>query len=211
MTRTVIAAAVQATPTMLDRDATVAHACRLIAEAASDGARLIAFPEAFVPTYPDWAWRTPPWRDGEAGWYGRLYDQAVTIPGPATTELGRAARAADAYVAIGVNERDGGTLYNTLLWLQPDGEVLGAHRKLMPTGAERLVWGYGDGSTLRVHDTPVGRLGGLICWENYMPLARYALYQQGLEVMSPRPGTTARCGCRPCSTSPRRDASSSSG
>lgn len=178
----VTAAAVQATPVFLDRDATVEKAAGLIADAAADGAQLVAFPEAFVPTYPDWVWRTTPWADGPGRWYDRLLDQAVTIPGPATERLGKAARAAGAYVSIGVNELDGATLYNTQLWIGPDGAVLGAHRKLMPTGGERLVWGYGDGSTMPVFDTPIGRLGGLICWENYMPLARYALYAQGLDI-----------------------------
>ncbi|MGH3479573.1 MAG: carbon-nitrogen hydrolase family protein, partial [Nocardioidaceae bacterium] len=117
-----------------------------------------------------------------AAWYERLLDQSVEIPGPATDELGEAARAAGAYLSIGVNERAGTTLYNTQLWLAPDGAVAAVHRKLMPTGAERLVWGYGDGSTLPVLDTPIGKLGGLICWENYMPLARYALYSQGIDI-----------------------------
>jgi nitrilase len=175
-------AAVQASPVFLDREATVAKAGRLVAEAAAAGVRLVAFPETFVPTYPDWVWRTTPWNDGHARWYDRLYDQAVTIPGPSTEQLGQAAREAGAYVSIGVNELVGSTLYNSQLWLGPDGSVLGVHRKLMPTGGERLVWGYGDGSTLSVFATPLGRLGGLICWENYMPLARYALYDQGVEV-----------------------------
>lgn len=180
---TLIAAAVQASPVFLDREATVAKAARLIAEAAADGARLVAFPEAFVPAYPDWVWRTRPWTDGPADWYERLLDQAVPIPGVATHQLGKAARTAGAYVSIGINELAGTTLYNTQLWIGPDGDVLGAHRKLMPTGGERLVWGYGDGSTMPVLETPVGRLGGLICWENYMPLARYALYAQDMDVL----------------------------
>jgi nitrilase len=180
--RTVTAAAVQAAPVFLDRDATVDKACHLIDEAARAGAQLIAFPEAFIPTYPDWVWRTRPWSDGAAGWYDRLHDQAVAIPSAATDHLGAAARQAGAWVSIGVNERAGSTLYNTQLWLDPTGRVAGAHRKLMPTGGERLVWGYGDGSTMPVFDTPIGRLGGLICWENYMPLARYALYDQGIEI-----------------------------
>lgn len=183
MTTTVTAAAVQAAPVFLNRDATIDKAVQLIADAAADGARLIAFPEAFVPTYPDWVWRTTPWADGPARWYARLLEEAVTIPCPATERLGKAARTAGAYVSIGVNELDGATLYNTQLWLGPDGGVLGAHRKLMPTGGERLVWGFGDGSTMPVLDTPIGRLGGLICWENYMPLARYALYAQGMEIL----------------------------
>ena len=180
----VIAAAVQSAPVFLDRDATVNKACGLIEKAAADGAGLIAFPETFVPTYPDWVWRTTPWADGPAEWFARLLDQSVVVPSPATDLLGEAARAASAYVAIGINERDehGSTLYNTVLYFAPDGSILGKHRKLMPTGGERLVWGYGDGSTLSVFETPFGRLGGLTCWENYMPLARAAMYAQGIDV-----------------------------
>ncbi len=175
-------AAVQATPVFLDRDATIAKACDLIAEAGAGGAQLVVFPEAFVPAYPDWVWRRRPWDDGEADWYGRLFDNAVEIPGPDVDALAEVARAHRCHVTIGVNERSGGTLYNTLLFLSGDGELLSRHRKLMPTGGERLVWGTGDGSTLTVHDTAIGRLGGLICWENYMPLARAALYAQGIEI-----------------------------
>jgi nitrilase len=136
-----------------------------------------------VPTYPDWVWRSTPWALG-AAWFGRLQDQAVVVPSAATEALGRAARHAGAYVSIGVNERDpvGSTLYNTQVYLGPDGSLLGKHRKLVPTGGERLVWGMGDGSTLEVFDTPFGRLGGLICWENYMPLARFAMYAKGIDV-----------------------------
>ena len=112
----------------------------------------------------------------------RLLDQAVAVPGPTTARLGEAARAAGIYLAVGVNEMAGGTLYNTLLYLGPDGELAGTHRKLMPTGGERSVWGYGDGSTLGVVPTPFGVVGGLICWENYMPLARAAMYAQGVEI-----------------------------
>jgi nitrilase len=180
----VVAAAVQATPVFLDRDATVDKACGLIEKAAADGAGLVVFPEAFVPTYPDWVWRAKPWDDGAAGWFARLLDQSVVVPGPATEVLGEAARQARAYVVMGVNERDpsGTTLYNSQVYFGPDGRLLGKHRKLMPTGGERLVWGMGDGSTLLVVDTPFGRMGGLTCWENYMPLARAAMYAQGVEV-----------------------------
>ena len=180
--RSVKVAAVQATPVFLDRDATTLKACRLVKEAGAQGAGLVVFPEAFIPAYPDWVWRSRPWDDGPADWFARLYANAVTIPGPATAALGEAARAAGACVAIGVNERDGGTLYNTLLFIGSDGAVLGRHRKLMPTGGERLVWGFGDGAGLRVYETGLGRIGGLICWENYMPLARAALYAQGIEI-----------------------------
>ncbi len=181
--RKVIAAAVQATPVFLDHEATLAKACRLIGEAAAAGAGLIVFPEAFIPTYPDWVWRQPPWRGG-SDWYARLLEHSVVVPSAATETLGQAARQAGAYVSIGINERDptGSTLYNTVLYLGPDGRLLGKHRKLMPTGGERLVWGMGGGSTLAVFDTPFGRLGGLTCWENYMPLARYALYAKGIDI-----------------------------
>lgn len=177
-------AAVQETPVFLDREATVEKVCDLIAEAAEDGAQLVVFPEAFVPGYPDWVWRTRPWADGPGSWYERLFANSVTVPGPSVAAMGSAARAAGVHVAVGINEReeDGGTLYNTLLFLGPEGGVLGRHRKLMPTGGERLVWGGGDGAGLTVYDTEIGRLGGLICWENYMPLARTALYGQGVQV-----------------------------
>lgn len=177
-----IVAAVQAAPVFLDREATTEKACQLVKEAASNGARLVVFPEAFLPTYPDWVWRTRPWDDQSKALYARLFDQAVEIPGPTTDRLGEAAREAGAYVAIGVNERGGSTLYNTIVFLSPEGEVIGKHRKLMPTGPERLVWGFGDGSTLTTFDTPFGRVGALICWENYMPLARAALYAQGIDI-----------------------------
>jgi len=180
----IVAAAVQATPVFLDRAATVARAVALIEEAASHGARLVLFPEAFVPGYPDWVWRAPPWGGGTARLFERLVDQAVTVPGPDVDALAAAARRVDAYVAIGLNEREphGSTVYNSLLYLGPDGSVLGVHRKLMPTGGERLVWGFGDGSGLVTFDTPAGRVGGLICWENYMPLARAALFARGTEI-----------------------------
>jgi nitrilase len=173
-------AAVQATPVFLDRDATTEKACALVAEAAAAGASLVVFPEAFIPAYPDWVWRIPAWQDGR--FTHRLLDQAVAVPGPTTERLAKAARDAGVYLAIGINEIAGGTLYNTLLYLAPDGTVAERHRKLMPTGGERSVWGYGDGSTLGVVPTPFGVVGGLICWENYMPLARAAMYAQGVEI-----------------------------
>jgi len=180
-------AAVQATPVFLNREATVEKACDLIAAAGREGARLIAFPEAFTPTYPDWVWAIPP---GEEGLLNELYAEllanAVTIPSEATARLCQAAKSANAYVVIGVSERNaeasGGSMYNTLLYIDAQGNILGKHRKLVPTGAERLVWAQGDGSTLEAFDTPLGKLGGLICWENYMPLARYAMYAWGTQV-----------------------------
>ena len=180
-------AAVQASAVYVDRDRTIDKACRLIGEAAGSGANLIVFPEAFVPGYPIWVWYVPPGRTAELrDAYGLLHANALTIPGPATDRLCAAARTAGAAVAIGVNERNsessGSTLFNTLLYIAPDGTILGRHRKLVPTGGERLVWGRGDGSDLEVYDLPFGRISGLICWENYMPLARYALSAWGAQI-----------------------------
>jgi nitrilase len=181
-------AAVQASPVFLDTKATTEKACELIAEAAKAGARLVVFPETFIPCYPDWVWVTPPGAKGAilSEMNAALLDHSVTIPGETTRRLCRAAKAAKVHVAIGVNERNveasGGSVYNTLLYLDERGEVMGRHRKLMPTAAERLSWAQGDGSTLKVYDTPFGKLGGLICWENFMPLARMALYSLGVQV-----------------------------
>jgi nitrilase len=180
-------AAVQAAPVFLDRAATVEKAGGLIREAGRAGARLVVFPEAFIPAYPDWVWAVPLNERGILNaLYAELLDQAVTVPSAATDALGAAARDAGAYVVIGLNERNreasNASLYNTLLYIDPEGNLLGKHRKLVPTGAERLVWAQGDGSTLAVYETPFGRLSGLICWENYMPLARYTLYAWGTQV-----------------------------
>jgi len=178
---TTLVAAVQAAPVFLDREATVEKVGTLTKEAAAAGARLVAFPEGFVPTYPDWVWRTTPWADGE--WYARWIDQCVDVPGTACDALGEVARENGVHLAVPVNERAGGTVYNTILYFAPDGALLGKHRKLVATGGERLAWGMGDGSTLPVFDTPFGRMGGLICWENYMPLARVAMYEQGVDIL----------------------------
>jgi len=180
-------AAVQATPVFLDREATIDKACELIATAGSEGARLIVFPEAFIPTYPDWVWTIPSGEEGILNeLYAELLSNSVTIPSDATDRLCRAAKLANAYVVMGMSERNveasGASLYNTLLYIDAQAEILGKHRKLVPTGGERLVWAQGDGSTLQVYDTPLGKLGGLICWENYMPLARYAMYAWGTQI-----------------------------
>jgi nitrilase len=180
-------AAVQATPVFLDRDATLARALELITEAGRGGARLVVFPEAFIPTYPDWVWRIPPSQHRMlADTYAELLEQSVEIPGPATDSLCEAARQAGVYVVMGVNERNAqasnASLYNTLLYIGPEGNLMGKHQKLVPTAPERMVWAQGDGSTLEVYDTPLGKLSGLICWENYMPLARYALYAWGTQI-----------------------------
>jgi nitrilase len=185
---TIRVAVVQAASVIFDREATVDKACRLIGEAAAQGAQLVLLPEAFIPAYPRGlgfgmvvGMRT---EEGRRLWQ-RYWENAVEVPSPATERLGRAAREAGVYLGIGVIESDrttGGTLYCTLLYYGPDGAIIGVHRKLKPTGAERLIWGEGDGSTLTVLQTPLGRIGGLICWENYMPLARMALYGKGVEI-----------------------------
>ncbi len=180
-------AAIQATPVFLDLEATVEKTCDLIAEAGRAGAKLAVLPEAFIPGYPLWVWFIPPGHTRplrEA--YAELHRNSVTIPSPETDRLCDAARRAGATVAVGINERNseasGATLFNTLLYIGADGSILGKHRKLIPTAGEKLVWGMGDGSDLEVYDTPVARLGGLICWENYMPLARYTLSAWGEQI-----------------------------
>ncbi|MFC0532331.1 carbon-nitrogen hydrolase family protein [Phytohabitans kaempferiae] len=175
-------AAIQAAPVLLDLEASLAKATKLIETAAANGARLLVFPEAFLPGPPVWIDEVLPGED--AVWHLRLLEQSVVVPGPVTDRLGEAARDAGVHLVMGVNEREehGGTVYNSILYFDPDGRLLGKHRKLVPTHAERLVWGMGDGSDLRVHDTGAGRLGGLICWENFMPLARFTLYAQGIEI-----------------------------
>jgi nitrilase len=154
----------------------------LTRDAAGQGAQLIVFPEAFVPGPPVWIDALPVAEDAE--WHALLLQQSVTIPGPAFERLAATAGENAVVLVVGVNERDehGGTVYNTVLTFGPDGTMRGRHRKLMPTHAERLVWGMGDGSHLQVVDTPAGRLATLICWENYMPLARYHLYSQGPQI-----------------------------
>ena len=175
---------VQARPEFLDLEASVEKACALIREAGKEGARLAVFPEAFLPAYPLWVWFIPsghthPLRE----LYSELHENSIAIPGKETARLGEAASEHGVTVAIGVNERNSeasdSSLYNTLLYIGPDGSVLGRHRKLIPTAGERMVWAQGDGSDLEVYPLPFGKLGGLLCWENYMPLARYALSAWG--------------------------------
>jgi nitrilase len=181
-------AIIQRAPTYLHRDRTLSTAVESIAEAAADGARLVVFPEAFVPGYPAWVWRLRPGTDGALSTriHSLLLENAVSLKRGDLAPLTDAARAHAVTVVCGIDERDdefgGGTLYNTVLVIGADGGILNRHRKLMPTNPERMVWGFGDGAGLRVVDTPCGRLGTLICWENLMPLARYALYAQGIEI-----------------------------
>lgn len=182
-----IVAAVQASPVFLDRAATIDKACALIAEVGERGATVAVFPEAFVPCYPLWSWYIPAGNSHPLrALYAELLANSVTIPGAEIERLSDAARRAKVAVVMGVNERNAEasstTIYNTLVFLGPDGAVLGRHRKLIPTAAERLVWGRGDGDDLDVYQLPFGRLGGLVCWENYMPLARYTLYARGVQI-----------------------------
>ena len=165
----------------------------------------------FIPGTPIWIDAVPIW-DGDADWYALLVDQAVVVPGPVTDTLGAAARETGTYLVIGVDEREphGTTIYNTTLYFGPDGALLGKHRKLMPTGSERTVWGMGDGSTLPVIDTPYGRLSGLTCWENYMPLTRFYLYSQGVDIWTAPTLAGATAGSPPCGTSPSKAAATSS-
>jgi nitrilase len=186
---TVKVAVVQASPVLFDREATVGKTCDLIGKISAKGANLILFPEAFIPAYPrGLGFGAVIGSRSSAGrrTFERYWANAVEVPGPATETLGKAAREAGVYLAIGVIERENrfgrGTLYCTLVYFGPDGQLLGKHRKLKPTGSERLIWGEGDGSTMPVFETNLGRLGGLICWENYMPLARMAMYGKGVEI-----------------------------
>jgi len=180
-------AAVQAAPVFLDREATLDRVCAHIAEAGAAGAKLVVFPESFIPGYPDWVWVVPAGRGAMLGaLHAKLLANSVSIPSDATRRIGDAAREVGVIVTVGVTERNdeasGATMYNTLLYFDQRGEILGRHRKLVPTGGERLVWAQGDATGLRAYDTSIGRLGGLICWENYMPLARYALYVAGVQI-----------------------------
>ncbi len=180
-------AAVQASSVFLDRDATIDKACRLIEQAAGAGATLVAFPEAFVSGYPLWVWYIAAGQtQALRTLYTQLVESAVSIPDPAVRRLAEAAGDCKVTVAIGVNERNAEasdtTLYNTLLYLGPDGTILGRHRKFIPTAGERLVWAQGAQADLEVFRLPFGRLSGLLCWENYMPLARYALSAAGQQI-----------------------------
>ncbi|HEU5082008.1 MAG TPA: carbon-nitrogen hydrolase family protein [Acidimicrobiales bacterium] len=175
-------AAAQCTPVFLDRSATLVVVVAEIEKAAADGAHLVVFPESFVPGYPDWVWRRPPMSDGD--WYARFVDQAVDIDGSDLDQVCDAARTAGVWVALGITERlPSGTLNNTVVYIDDDGGIAGRHRKLVPTGAERLVWGNGQSNLLTTVDIGGVRVGSLICWENYMPLARVAMYEQGIDVL----------------------------
>lgn len=176
-------AVVQAAAVPFDTEACVDKAVRLIGEAAATGAKVTLFPEAFIPGYPKGLnyGLVVGARDAAGREEFRLYlDAAIDVPGPQTQRLGEAAAAHGSYVVIGVIEREAGTCYCTALFFGPDGRLLGKHRKLMPTALERMIWGFGDGSTLTVVDTPYGRIGSVICWENYMPMLRMAMYSKNV-------------------------------
>ena len=181
-------AVIQKPPVLLDRDKTIERVLAAIDEAVGEGASLLVFPEAYIPGYPAWIWRLRPGGDmaltGEI--HARLRRNAVDLSSSDLQPIQDAAAKHGVTVVLGINEVDsqfsGTTLFNTVVVIGPDGNLLNRHRKLMPTNPERMVWGMGDGSGLRVVDTPAGRLGALICWESYMPLTRYALYAQDIDI-----------------------------
>ena len=179
------AAVVQAASVGFDRELSLAKLERLVADAAREGAQLAVFPEAFISAYPkglDFGASVGNRTDAGRDHFRRYFESAIEVPGPDVDRIGEAAREHSIHLSVGVIERDGGTLYCTALLFGPEGVLLGKHRKLMPTAAERLVWGFGDGSTLPVVDTPLGRVGAVICWENYMPMLRMAMYAKGVQL-----------------------------
>jgi nitrilase len=181
-------ACVQAEPVAFEREATIDKLEKLVAEVAGAGARLALFPETFIPVYPSnrWVRYLAGWSADDSGdardVFARLAQQSITIPGPDSDRLAEIARTHGVWLAVGANELERGTIYNSLLVYSPAGELALHHRKLMPTNHERLVWGLGDGKGLEAIATDLGKVGGLICWENLMPLARAALYQDGVEI-----------------------------
>jgi len=181
-------AVVQQPPVVLDRAQSLKRAASHVAEAAAAGAALVVFPETFIPCYPVWIWRLRPGTDAAvtSQLHARLLLNSVSVERGDLTPLCDTAKQHQVTVVCGINERDEdasrGTLYNSVVVIGADGTLLNKHRKLMPTNPERMVWGFGDGSSLKTVDTPCGRIGALICWENFMPLARYALYAQGVEL-----------------------------
>ena len=181
-------AAAQVAPIYLNKQKTIEKACKTIEVAAQNGAKLIVFPEAFIPGYPDWVWLVQNSKGAELNeLYIELVENAVSIPDNGTDQLCKAAKENNINVAIGINERNtessNSSLYNSILFIDEDGNILGKHRKLIPTGGERLVWSQGDGSDLNSYQTNVAKIGGLICWENFMPLARTAMYENGTQIL----------------------------
>lgn len=182
---TVKAAVVQAAPVGFEPEATLAKATKLAREASTNGAELVVFPEAFISAYPrglDYDTVVGARTDRSRDLFLEYWNAAIEVPGPVSDTLGQLADELGIYLVMGAIERSGGTLYCTVLYFSPDGQMLGKHRKMMPTGSERLIWGFGDGSDLDVHRTQIGNIGGAICWENYMPLLRMTLYQQNIQI-----------------------------
>ena len=182
-------AAAQLSPVFLDKEKTTEKACQAILEAGEKEAKLIVFPEAFISGYPDWVWLVPNSKGSELNsLYVKLVNNAVSIPDDSTDKLCRAAKQAGINVVMGVHERNaetsGTSLFNSLLFINDQGEITGKHRKLIPTGGERLIWAQGDGSTFQSYETMAGKVAGLICWENYMPLARNAIYETGAQILA---------------------------
>jgi nitrilase len=181
-------AVVQHAPVTLHRDRTLKRGVELMEEAAAGGARLVSFPETWLPGYPEWLWRLRPGDDYDltAEIHRRLLENSIDLSAGQLKPIQTAARRLKQTVSIGVHERDSqysrGTMYNTVVLIDADGEIVNRHRKLMPTNPERMVWGQGDASGLRVTETAAGRVGSLICWENYMPLARFSIFAQGCEI-----------------------------
>ncbi len=189
MEKTIKVAAAQATPIFLNKQKTVEKACSIIEEAAKNGAKLIVFPEAFISGYPDWIWLIPNSKSAELNnLFIELTKNSVSVPDNSTDLLCKAAKENKINIIIGMNERNNessnSSLYNSLLFIDDEGKIIGKHRKLIPTGGERLIWGRGDGSTLNTYQTSAGKIGGLICWENFMPLARNALYENGTQILA---------------------------
>ena len=189
MTKIVKVAAAQLSPVFLDKDKTVKKACEAILEAGEKGANLIVFPEAFISGYPDWVWLIPNSKGADLNeLYLKLVENAVSVPDNSTDKLCKAAKTAGINVVMGMHERNSETsnssLFNSLLFINDQGLILGKHRKLIPTGGERLIWSQGKGNTLNSYDTSAGRIAGLICWENFMPLARNAIYELGTQILA---------------------------
>jgi nitrilase len=188
MTRNFKVAAAQLSPVFLNKEKTVEKACEAIKEAGAKGAELIVFPEAYISGYPDWVWLIPNSKGAELNeLYLKLVENAVSIPDETTIKLCKACKSAKINAVIGLHERNSETsnasLFNSLLFINDKGLILGKHRKLIPTGGERLIWSQGDGSTLTAYDTSAGKIAGLICWENFMPLARNAIYELGTQIL----------------------------
>jgi len=183
MREPVTVACAQAEPVLFDREATIGRIAEIAAEVAGKRAQLVLFPEAFIPAYPSNRWvRFLAGGEDSKSTYAKLARESLEVPGPDSDRLGEIAREHSLWLAVGANELDRGTIYNALLLYGPAGELALHHRKLVPTNHERLVWGPGDGAGLEAVDTGIGRVGGLICWENFMPLARFSLYESGVEI-----------------------------